>query len=160
MSSSRLLHFTEPLFYQPFQFFAGEEYAAFNRAYRQVHMLGDLFVFKALVEHQKGYPVNGVEFVDGILVFFQLDIHLALVDHRVLVLKHKQEIFDGLVDVPAPFVLAVLIDEGITHDGSTPALEIGAYFELVAVFVGTQRSFLYQIFGVLLVFGQPDSKGE
>lgn len=68
------------------------------------------------------------------------------------------EVFGLVDDGGRAHNLAVVVDEGVAHDGEYPSLEVHVLYVFVFVFEGLERGVLKKIVGVVAVGGKQISE--
>ena len=117
-------------------------------------MVCNLFVLVAIVVHHKRLyvgAVNGVNHLKDVLMG-----EFALCPICLVCLLRIQEV--GVLCFIHKGVLvllaAVVVDEGVLHDGVQPALDVGALLKLFLIAYGLQAGVLNQVFSIIQRFGK------
>lgn len=132
---------------------AGEVDSALDCTDGQFHHFGDFLVLVALVVEEEWLAVNEVEVFEYVEQLLHHDIGHGFVFTGVPVID-EDEAVRGFADSGAVALLAVEIDEGVSHDGSDPCPEVGTDLEFLTVVEGTKRCFLDEVPRIFEVVGQ------
>ncbi len=136
------------------QFFAGEEYAAFNCTDRQPHVVGDFVVFVAGNVHREWDSVSFCKFVDSSSDFGSPIRSFRRFDTGVLAQVEMIEIVGGVYHCSRANASSVIVDEDVSHNCEHPSFEISVFGVFVFVVKRLEGGVLKEVVCVISVAGE------
>ena len=124
---------------------AGEENAAFDRAERELHLVGDFAVFISGHIHRERYTVVVGEIFDSRRNLFSREASFRSGESRFLGKVEMIKVFGGVDDSSASDLAAIIVDKDVLHDSEDPSFEIDVVYVFRFIVKDFQRSVLHEV---------------